>query len=97
MSTSIGRVLVMSFLALGALGFSQSPKTRDGVQGSETIGGYRLSPDGRVVLDPAGQIFLRPLPLDHVNNLQASLQLPVPCKFADCHLFRPADSFSLTL
>ena len=49
----------MSFLALGPLGFSQSPKTRDGVQGSETIGGYRLSPDGRVVLDPAGQVFLR--------------------------------------
>jgi hypothetical protein len=46
-------------LALGAMGFSQSPKTRDGVQGSETVRGYRLSPDGRMVLDPAGQIFLR--------------------------------------
>src|SRR5271155_5609239 len=61
MNASIRRVLVMSSLmtALSALGFSQSPKTRDGVQGSETVRGYRLSPDGRVVLDPAGQIFMR--------------------------------------
>jgi hypothetical protein len=58
MNASIRCVLVISSLALalGAPGFSQSPKTRDGVQGSETIRGYRLSPDGRVVLDPAGQI-----------------------------------------
>jgi hypothetical protein len=60
MNASIRRVLVISSLALalGAPGFSQSPKT-DGVQGSETIRGYRLSPDGRVVLEPAGQVFLR--------------------------------------
>jgi hypothetical protein len=61
MNASIRRVLVISTLALalGAPGFSQSSKTRDGVQGSETIPGYRLSPDGRVVLDPTGQVFLR--------------------------------------
>jgi hypothetical protein len=54
MTTSIRRVLVVSSLALalGAMGFSQSPKTRDGVQGSETIRGYRLSPDGRVSWTP---------------------------------------------
>jgi hypothetical protein len=46
-------------LALGALGYSQSPKTRDGIQGSEIIRGYRLSPDGRIVLDPSGHVFLR--------------------------------------
>jgi hypothetical protein len=46
-------------LALGGLGFSQSPKSRDGVQGSETVRGYRLSPDGRIVLDPASHVFLR--------------------------------------
>jgi hypothetical protein len=61
MNTSIRRVFVMSSLtlALGPQGFSQSPVTRDGVQGSETIRGYRLSPDGRTVLDPSGHVFLR--------------------------------------
>jgi hypothetical protein len=61
MKTSITRVLAIGSLtlALGQLGFSQSPKTRDGVQGSETIRGYRLSPDGRIVLDPTGRVFLR--------------------------------------
>jgi hypothetical protein len=56
---SLRRVPVISSLALalGALGFSQSPKTRDGVQSSETIRGYRLSPDGRIVLDPSGPLF----------------------------------------
>jgi len=61
MNSSIRRVLVLSSLALaqGALGFSQSPKNRGGIQGSETVRGYRLSPDARVVLEPSGQVFLR--------------------------------------
>ncbi len=61
MNISIERVLVMSSLALalGAPGFSQSPKARDGVQGSETVRGYRLSPDARSVLDPSGQVIMR--------------------------------------
>src|ERR1700728_4008178 len=58
----ISRALVLSSLALalGALGFSQPPKTIfNGIQGSETVRGYRLSPDARLLLDPSGQVFMR--------------------------------------
>jgi hypothetical protein len=46
-------------LAVGALGFSQSPKTRDVIQGSETVRGYRLSSDARAVLDAYGRVLMR--------------------------------------
>src|SRR5580658_9566060 len=56
------------FLSTGALGLAQWPrdsglKTRGAIEGSETVRGYELSPNGRVVLDPTGQICLRLPPL----------------------------------
>jgi len=58
------------FFAMDVLGFSQpsvppvapadsKPQTRRAIEGSDTVSGYQLSPDSRVVLDPSGQVFMR--------------------------------------
>jgi hypothetical protein len=59
---------VFTFFTLGALGLSQisiydqTPNTRAAVEGSETVLGYLLSPDARMIRrvePPSSQVFLR--------------------------------------
>jgi hypothetical protein len=67
------RVRILTFFAVGALGFSQTsiydrtPNTRAVLEGSKTVLGYRLSHDARTVIGAdavSGQILLR-LPSVH--------------------------------
>jgi hypothetical protein len=58
--------LVICLLGFFATGFSQPPappagpklNTREAIDGSDTVRGYRLSPDARTVFDPSGQVVM---------------------------------------
>ena len=71
-------VCLFAFLILGAVGFSQPstpPRTVKAIEGSDTVQGYHLSPDGKVVLDPYGQVLMRlPLKQKALRELMGMLQ-----------------------
>jgi len=50
-------IRLFAYFAMGAVGFSQ-PAIRP-LEGSDTVRGLQMSPDGRAVLDTSGQVLLR--------------------------------------
>jgi hypothetical protein len=58
--TKLNIVILGSLLfATAAAGFAQAPHTLETIEGTETVLGYRLSPDARAVFDSSGQVLIR--------------------------------------